>query len=231
MKKSVKSGKILILVWFSVFLFINTAKTQVGVDLIVSQQKFINWNDVISDYATEEYHFLRFNYGAGINYWFRLKEYRVEFTPGIYYLYSDFKFDNPDCSYIYHSHTAGMEFDANIYPFELRKKSYEKDCPSFSTRGEYFPKSFFIQVSPGMSGSYRNITQKYIRKFDLAGKLDFGFGLDMKLSQRIIIAPIIKYGFTFANDWKGFSEFHAEESYHDKTPGHYLSLVISFYIK
>lgn len=231
MKKSGKAKKIGVLLMFYVIILINPVRAQIGIDLIGSQQKFINWDDVITDYATEEYHFLRFNYGAGINYWFRLKNYRVEFTPGIYYLYSDFKFDNPDCSFIYHNHTAGVEFDSNIYPFELRKKSYEKDCPSFSTRGEYFPKSFFIQVSPGVYGAYRDVTQMYIEDFDIAGKLDFGIGLDMKLTQRIIIAPIIKYGFAFLNDWKGFSEFHAEESYNDKTPGHYVSLVISLYIK
>ena len=231
MKKSGNSKKYFVFMAFSVFLCIHTVKAQIGIDLLGTQQTFTNWNDVISDYAKEEYHFLRFNYGAGVNYWFRLKNYRVEFTPGIYYLYSDFKLTNPDYSYLYHSHTGGIEFDTNIYPFDFMKKSYEKDCPSFSTRGEYFPKSFFFQVSPGITGSFRDISQEYIKEFDISGKLDFGLGLDMKLTQKIIIAPIIKYGFTFDSDWKGFSEFHDSESYNDKTPGNNFSFVLSFYLK
>jgi hypothetical protein len=215
--------------WF--ILISSPVKSQIGIDIIGGQQRYVNWNDVINDYAAKEYNFLRFNYGAGVNYWFRLQNYRIEFTPGLYYLYSDFKFDNPDCLFYYHSHTGGAEFDVNIYPFELRKKTYEKDCPSFSTRGEYFPKSFFLQVSPGLNGSYRDVTSKYIKDFDIGWKMDFGVGLDMKITDRIIMAPIIKYGFSFSNNWKGFSEFHAEESYNDATQGNFVSLVLSFFLK
>ncbi|MGE5355729.1 MAG: hypothetical protein ACM3PT_05760 [Deltaproteobacteria bacterium] len=218
--------------FFLGFLFFSSAisvKSQIGIDIIGNQQSYINWNDVMSDYTDKEFYFLRYSYGGGINYWFRLKNYRIEFTPGLYYLYSDTKYKKSDIQSGYHSHTTGLEFDVNIYPFEIRKKSYEKDCPSFSTRGDYFPKSFFLQVSPGFNGSYRYI--ETIRYFDTGWKIDFGCGLDMKLTERIIMAPIIKYGFSFSNDWKGFAEYHGEESYNNSTQGNYISLVLSFYIK
>lgn len=205
--------------------------SQVGIELTGMDQKFTNWNVVITNYALEEYSFLKYSYGAGVNYWFRLKNFRVEFTPGLNYMFSDFKFDNPDCSFHYLSHSIVAEFDVNIYPFDLRKKRYERDCPSFSNKGEFFSKGFFFQVSPGIFGSYRNVSDKYIKQKDLAGKLDFGAGIDIGINRFFMIAPVLKYGLTFANDWTGFSDFHAEKSYNDKTPGSYFSLSLNFYLK
>ena len=103
--------------------------------------------------------------------------------------------------------------------------------PLFQPGENIFPKAFFCRYLRDYNGSYRDVTSKYIKDFDIGWKMDFGIGLDMKITDRIIMAPIIKYGFSFSNNWKGFSEFHAEESYNDTTQGNLVSLVLSFFLK
>ena len=216
-----------------VFNSINISKisAQIGIEVVGMQSKLNDWDELIDEYALEDYDFFRYTVGGGINYWFRLKEYRVEFTPGIFYHYSQFKFSNPACSYRYHYMDAGAELDINLYPFDFMRRTYEKDCPSFSNKEQWFSKSFFFQFSPGLYISRMDISNKDIISYDMAGKFDFGVGIDMKLSHHIIVAPIIKYGFNIGQEWEGLGEFHGLNDFNDKTSGNYLSLTLSFFLK
>ncbi|MEZ4907907.1 MAG: hypothetical protein R2771_09795 [Saprospiraceae bacterium] len=204
---------------------------QIGIEIIGVDSKFNEWDKLIDDYANEDYNFFDYEVGGGINYWFRLKEYRVEFTPGFYYLYSKFKYDNPSCSYEYHYQSLGTEFDINLYPFDFMRRTYEKDCPSFNNRGQWFSKSFFFQFSPGLYVSKMDLSGKDIIDYDMAGKFDFGIGVDMKLSNHILLAPILKYGFLLGQEWKGLGDFHGEPAYNEITSGNFLSFTLSFYLK
>ncbi len=223
--------KYLILILF--FLIPFHLFSQVGIELSGNKNVYKSWNDVIYNYSGKESQIFKYSYGGGINYWFRLKNYRLEFTPGIYYMFSKFKFPESSCKFEYYSHVAGIEFDMNVYMFDFVGRNYKKDCPTFSHDGEWFKKSFFIQVSPGMFGAFRTVKKSVdnIDDFNIAGKFDFGLGLDFKITNHLLVAPVIKYGFYIGEKWNGFSAFHAERSYNDITAGNYINLVFNFYLK
>lgn len=224
---------IFISVFIISFFLSNALNSQIGIELMVNSNTYTSWNDVIYEYSAKESKFFKYSFGGGVNYWFRLKDYRLEFTPGVYYLYSSFKFPESACKFEYISHTAGVEFDVNLYPFDFISRNFERDCPTFSDKGQWFRRNFFFQVSPGFYGSSRKVNNSpdIIETQHLAGKVDFGVGLDFKVFRYLTIAPIIKYGFFINEKWDGFSEFHAQESFNDPTPGSYVSLVFNFYLR
>jgi hypothetical protein len=215
------------------FIFPVLLNSQIGIELLGNKNEYKSWNDVIYNYSGKESKMFKYSYGIGVNYWFRLESYRLEFTPGVYYMYSRFKFPDSECKFEYNTQVAGAEFDMNIYMFDFVGRNYKRDCPTFSHDGEWFKKSFFIQVSPGLFGAFRSVKNSVdnIEDMNIAGKFDFGFGLDIKISDHLIVAPVIKYGLYIGEKWNGFSEFHAERSYNDITPGNYVNLVFNFYLK
>ena len=208
-------------------------KAQIGIDITANKNKFTSWNDVIYDYLGNKDDIFKYSYGGGINYWFRLPNYRLEFTPGVYYQYSDFTINGTNIQYKYISHLIGAEFDVNIYMFDFVRRTYERDCPSFSNGNDWLQKSFFVQFSPGIFGVSREIqgAPDKISVKNIGGKFDLGVGIDMKLTKHLIVAPIIKFGLELGNRWDGFSEFHGENSFNDGTSNSYLSLTLAFYLK
>ena len=231
MKQNQKFLKAVILILFALILSTFTLRSQAGIELMISQQKFPSWNTQIDEFGSGDYHFLRFSYGAGLNYWFGVERYRIDFTPGIYFTYSGFRYPEPADPVFYYKHAAGIKFDINIYPMDLRKMNYERDCPTFSGKSDFVSRNLFMQISPGISGSYMNIDSRDITHFDIAGKLDFGIGIDLKIAGRYYVSPIIKYGFSFMNNWKGFSEYHNSFNGSDTSGGNYLMLVLCFFRK
>ncbi len=208
-------------------------KAQIGLDLISAKNRYSTWNDVIYEFSENQNEIFRYSYGGGVNYWFRLADYRLEFTPGIYYLYSDFNLNDVNQNFKYISHQLGFEFDINVYMFDFVRRTFERDCPSFSNGNDWLKKSFFIQVSPGIFGVFREIKDapERVNTKRVSGKFDFGIGLDMKLTKHLIVAPILKYGFDIGDKWNGFSEFHGTDSFNDGTSNAYLSLTLAFYLK
>lgn len=227
-QKYIKSFILVVsLIVFSVF----SGKSQAGLELLVSQQRFPSWNDQINEFGAGQYHFMRFSYGAGLNYWFGMKKYRIEYTPGIYFMYSDHRSQKGTEQSIYYKNTAGLELDLNIYPLDIRKLSHETDCPRFSGKSDFVTRNLFLQISPGLTGSYMNINNKEIKHYDLAGKIDIGIGIDLKIAGRLYVSPILKYGFTFRNNWKGFSEYHNSTYGHDISDSNYGMLVLALFRK
>jgi len=220
---------------FLVFILFFTLKSfsQIGLDFIGNKNTYKGWNDVLYEKAVKDSEIFSKSYGGGINYWFSLKDFRVEFTPGVYYLYSDFILDETEAGVKYIAHEAGVEFDINIYIFDFIRKSYKRDCPSFSDGSNWLKKSFFLQASPKLFGAQRSLinSDNDIRHLNIGGKFDFGIGLEIPVTRHFVLAPIVKYGFGIGNNWDGFSEYHDEDSFNDGTSHSYLSLVLAMFIK
>jgi hypothetical protein len=231
MKQSRNRIKAVILVIFAMTISIFSAKSQVGLELMISQQRFSSWNDQIDEYGGGKYHFMRFSYGAGVNYWFGMEKFRIDFTPGLYFMYSDHRNDRNHEPVIYYRHTAGLKFDINIYPLDIRKLNFETDCPRFSGKSDFVTRNLFMQISPGIIGSYMNIDNMDLKHFDIAGKIDLGIGIDLNIAGRLYVSPILKYGFNFQNNWRGFSEYHNSIYGSDRSAGNYGMLILCFFRK
>ena len=135
-------NRIKLLSIFIFTLFISCSiNSQIGIEFIGNSNTYNSWNDVIYEYSAKESKIFKYSYGGGVNYWFRLKNYRLEFTPGVYYLFSKFKFPESVCKFEYITHIAGIEFDVNLYPFDFIARNFERDCPTFSDKGQWFRRS------------------------------------------------------------------------------------------
>ncbi len=135
-------------------------------------------------------------YAAGITYWFRLKNKRVEFLPEL----SFEKYGRTIAGTDYEHRLVGFYFNANFYPFDF---SNDCDCPTWSKDGNFFTKGFFLQVSPGVWSLENSVNaEKKISDRALAWTLGAGAGLDIGLADFLTVTPMLKYYYSPNNTWK-----------------------------
>ena len=149
-----------------------------------------NWELIVEDgNGTPNTPILGDGFSFGVDYWFRLKNLRIEFLPEINYG----KYNNFDAT------TNGLNidnefislfFNTNIYLFDLVS---DCNCPTFSKQDDFLQKGFFIQLSPGYSfirnsisweGSTNDISKG---AFSIGG----GIGLDIGLSDLVTLTPLL----------------------------------------
>lgn len=157
--------------------------------------------------TVEDFH--RSGYTVGLEYWFRLKNYRVEFFPGIWYNQRQdqtvFVNDIPDL--------GDFEYGANYWSLQLATTFYPLDfegdcnCPTFSKQGNLIKKGFFLQLVPEVG-----IFNKTINSTTIAGPVETkeassyfaigaGAGLDIGITDLITISPIVKLTYFPSLEW------------------------------
>ena len=129
-------------------------------------------------------------YQIGIDYWFRLKKRRIEFTPELSFASMEGKAGTNSLSHT----TFGFYFFTNVYPFDLAS---DCDCPVWSKDGNFFTKGFFVQLAPGFSLFNNQSTNSAGgESFDgtsyhVGGAV--GAGLDIGLSDFFTLTPLARY--------------------------------------
>ncbi len=131
---------------------------------------------------------------AGIHYWLRLSDLRIEFFPELFYSSFDHKESDPN-SFLFRRY--GLALPVRVYPLDFKS---DCQCPTFSKQNDFFKKGFFIQVSPTF--------QKYRPKisdgtYDLFGMLrgewqstiglGLGGGIDIGISDLLTLSPTFSY--------------------------------------
>ncbi|MEM8909381.1 MAG: hypothetical protein AAGD05_16155, partial [Bacteroidota bacterium] len=148
---------------FSLFFlcFVFSSSAQFGLNLSYRTFNASGWERTIdqinSDIGTVAEPLDR-GWGIGLDYWFRLKNYRIEFLPELNYSSFSKTWSNPtNETDQLTSRFLSLHFNTNIYLFDL---SGDCDCPTFSKQGDLMQKGFFVQVSPGLSwvqNQYENL--------------------------------------------------------------------------
>jgi len=142
----------------------------------------------------------RRGFGIGLDYWFRLKNYRVEFMPELYYGMNTSDFES---EFITSSTLSrfGFNFNTHFYLMDL-----EEDCdsPTFSKEGPNITKGLFFHISPGVSYDMLKMDSSSGQvnnneHFNL--KIGGGIGLDIGVSDLLTITPIYTYNYFFGGDW------------------------------
>ena len=149
--------------------------------------------------------FLDNGFKVGIDYWFRLKKRRVEFTPEI--SFSQYK------SMINHfSEEQEQEFKAQFYSFHFNTNFYflnfEEDCncPTFGKDGTILDKGFFVQIAPVVSyirESYKATTE--VNESSFAFGIGGGLGLDIGINKATTITPYLNYTYYPEVKWDGLA--------------------------
>ena len=151
-----------------------------------------NWNDapqwmIDGTSGSSEIELLGDGLAFGVDYWFRLKNVRVEFLPELNYASYESEL-NGDLSLSVN--TYSLFWNTNFYLFDFEG---DCDCPTFSKQGPSLQKGFFLQVSPGIS--YFNfdsqVQDNQNSSSDLAFSIGGAVGIDFGVSDLITITPML----------------------------------------
>lgn len=141
-----------------------------------------NADDVIHDFYGNQVSF-------GLDYWFRLPNHRVEFTPEISYSSNKSNYVYDPLSYDLNATMISFFANTNFYVFDF---TGDCDCPTFSKRGPELQKGFFLRVSPGISYFSHKLDSEGA---NLSGEnftfsIGAGAGIDFGISDFLTITPI-----------------------------------------
>ncbi len=191
-------------------------QAQIGISASYLNQDVPEWESIaIEQYGNEaENKFLNFGLEAGLDYWFRFKNFRVEFFPTVSYAVFNSKFVNPhiDLSTAegkYTSNNFGLHLKTNVYPLDFEG---DCDCPTWKKDGNVIKKGWFIQLIGGarsMNNSYEFSTFSETQK-SIVYEAGIGTGLDIGISEFLTITPYLNYILTFNAEWESLEKLASD---------------------
>ncbi|MFT5384128.1 MAG: hypothetical protein ACI8VT_003263 [Saprospiraceae bacterium] len=144
--------------------------------------------------------FLKTGYKVGLDYWFRLKKVRVEFTPELNFSQFKAEYTSPiDDKYTLKNNIYGFHLNTNIYPLSFKD---DCNCPTFKKDGQVIEKGFHIILSPGVNYFDMSINKDDYKTKDVVFSAGLGVGLDVGLAEYITITPLVLYHRYFNADWE-----------------------------
>jgi hypothetical protein len=141
-------------------------------------------------------------YEIGLDYWFRLKEYRVEFMPELYFGNASTEFEELKLKY----RNIGLAVNTNFYIFDFIG---DCQCPTFSKQGNFLTKGFFLSVAPLIENQGKITRNIESRERGNESSFQFGAtigaGVDIGLTDLITITPYIRYKVVPNAEWEAIS--------------------------
>ncbi len=137
---------------------------------------------------------------VGVDYWFRLKNYRVEFLPEVNFS----RFQQANISHEYNLSAFSLFANVHLYPFDFLG---DCDCPTWSKQGNFLQKGFFVQISPGVSYLQQTIeTESFPLKSNATAlSLGGGIGFDIGIADLVTLSPIAGARYYLSAPWDGLS--------------------------
>ena len=137
------------------------------------------------------------SYFGGVDYWFRLKNYRVEFYPEISYLQSGKEAYINDLNngekMEHRLSLAAGKMNVRFYPLNFKG---DCNCPTFSKQGKTFEKGFFLFLTAGVN-QMRVQAKSDLTQYgdDKAILLTYGagLGLDLGVTDFLTVTPFLRY--------------------------------------
>jgi len=149
--------------------------------------------------------------GLGIDYWFRLKKYRLEILPAIHFQSASEQLSLNDpttgmLNWSFIDFAPGFQ----IYPLDFKNDCM---CPTFSKQGKFIKKGLFINLAPGIGRSVLSSnTIQNTEAIDWIGFVRLGMGIDIGLSDLITFSPSISYQMSQTLDWSSFFQSQSSQS-------------------
>lgn len=155
---------------------------------------------------------------AGIDYWLRLKNKRIEFTPELAFAsyQTQVSVDRlPDVNEV-------DQYRANYYSLFLNTNFYILDfdgdcnCPTFNKDGDVIKKGFFLRISPAIHYTTQQskfevettATSWVSEEFNFG--LRAGAGIDIGISSFITLTPLVMGTYNLPSTWLQFGDFDLE---------------------
>lgn len=181
-----------------------TSYSQVGIHMRYQNLDVVPWEEVskVDGLFSNTLEF-------GVDYWFRLKNYRIEFMPELYF--GNAKNEQAGSSYSFRN--LGLAANTNFYVFDFIG---DCQCPTFSKQGTFLTKGFFLSVAPlaelqfKKAGGPANEEAVENQSFHFGGSL--GAGVDIGLTDLITLTPYVRYKLILNADWENLGLYVADFS-------------------
>lgn len=187
------------------FLFVNVAQAQFGVSARYSKNSVKDWSQLYQSFSNDNQDLFGSGLEVGINYWFRLKNYRVEFLPEISYSKSETSNLSELVFADSHNMTSyNFNLNVQIYPLDFEG---DCDCPTWSKDGNLVKKGFYWLISPGVSRHNLTTTfdENILREDESSDittfKMGAGLGLDIGVGDLLTVSPFAIYNLHFGSSW------------------------------
>ncbi len=129
-------------------------------------------------------------YGAGINYWHRLKNVRIEFLPEVSYSKSTSL--PAETLPSLNMDRWALSLPVAIYPLDF---TGDCRCPTFSKQNDLVKKGLFLQLVPTIQHERSEPPTGWHQNFGLG----LGAGLDIGISELITLTPLLQYSTTLGS--------------------------------
>ncbi|KXK36376.1 MAG: hypothetical protein J5I52_03560 [Saprospiraceae bacterium] len=196
--------------YYSIAILLMIATTsygQFGIRIKYNNNSYDNWSKVFQNTTQDKnlqiYHS---GYEAGLDYWFRLKDRRIEFLPEISYSYAQNDLSKYQGLINTAISTLNFNFHTQIYALDMEG---DCDCPTFSKQGPSINKGLFFHFTPGI-GYYKTSIKLDEPSFISGRNVDglvfragLGIGLDVGFSDLLTVTPIVSYYFHSKQQWEG----------------------------
>lgn len=157
-----------------------------------------DWTIISETNPNNDTELLGDGFSIGVDYWFRLKNLRIEFFPELNYssyqattvLENDFSAQN-----------FNFFFNTHIYLFDIGS---DCECPTWSKDAQVLQKGLFLLVSPGVSfwgldiDSNGTALSDNATAFSIAG----GLGFDIGFSDFLTVTPFAGYRYFPSVEWE-----------------------------
>ena len=174
---------------------ITDASAQFGVRAKYNLNSFSTWDSFLEQSTTGEIDkIFPSNIEIGVDYWFRLKNLRIEFMPEIAMglkTSSTYSTIGAETNFSYFA----FNMNSQIYAFDL---TGDCDCPTFSKQGPSLNKGFFFNIAPGILYNTKKISLESsdpsaFESNQVNLRIGIGAGFDIGLSDLFTITPSVMY--------------------------------------
>lgn len=192
--------------WFTAFFLLTAAglSAQFGINGGYRLNNAEQWKLAWFSKPSDEQLVLGNGPALGIDYWFRLKNLRIEFLPEL----NGGKYTAALPALQAESDITQLSFFFNTQFYFMDIKG-DCDCPTFSKKGPPLSKGVFFQVSPGISYWLLDYTLpegKTIDAKSFAFSIGAGIGLDIGLSDLLTLSPVVGLRYTPSVNWEGLRD-------------------------
>lgn len=192
--------KIAILSLFT-FLYLS-ASAQFSVSGKYSINSYPEWEEIIDGSSISNSGFVGDGFEYGISYWFRLKNYRVEFLPEIS-MQNLKSVDQSNQAYGFAKQSYYLGFNTQIYTLDIEG---DCNCPTWGKDGSFVQKGFFVGLNPAIGYHTLEIEDIEIPAGNqTVNKINFRMGvstgLDIGITKWITITPYAVLNYTPALGW------------------------------
>jgi len=205
--------KNLLLSFSFVFISCFSLSAQIGVSGAFSNISTPGWEEILQNENIDQFNN---GYTLSLDYWFRLKDYRVEFLPELSYSgYDNLVERDGETSF-----SPSLDANLNILAFSFNTQIYlfdiegDCDCPTWGKEGGFFNKGFYFMAGPGISLVQHTDEINFadgseepsiIDESTIRLMLSAGAGFDIGITKAITLTLFGKFKWHSANQWGGLN--------------------------